>query len=518
MLICSLSVAQTVEVCQNGIDDDVDGLVDCFDDDCCDSSICESFYFDPCLEQECPFQGSFNFQIEKTPINNQQYQVTGQVLAGDVDFDGSVDIVALNENIAVELITANDEIIIHEESLPNYLSYSMGDVIKGNSSAEIIVSGKGLFCYDAEGNQLWNNLNLSNPLKVLGIADFDQDGQAEIYGDNYIFNGQTGETIIIEQTLNQFNPISSTGSAIAIDILPNEACNNCEGLEYVLGPHIFSIDLATQSARIEVSNLNMDPFETFNAVADWDLDGTLDVISRDLDKIEIWRSDGTVIRQVNRPTLGFPIIGLVNIGNLDSDPEPELSFIKENNMVALDNDLTAIWNVSVDDNSAITGMTLFDFNNDGINEICYRDEQNLRIINSTNGTNIEVLPCFSGTGAEYPILVDIDNDNEAEILIGCADNPTSSNGNVYVFSSSIGSPWPDCRPVWNQVNYFNVNVNDDLSIPIQQQNPHSILQDEALKGYLNQFLIPSSIDIDLKVDFSTSNTNCDQLSISVCNL
>ena len=33
------------EICDNGIDDDCDGLIDCFDGDCSEDQNCASFYF-----------------------------------------------------------------------------------------------------------------------------------------------------------------------------------------------------------------------------------------------------------------------------------------------------------------------------------------------------------------------------------------------------------------------------------------------------------------------------------------
>ena len=74
------------------------------------------------------------------------------------------------------------------------------------------------------------------------------------------------------------------------------------------------------------------------------------------------------------------------------------------------------WSITTTDNSGLTGATAFDFNGDGINEVVYRDEDSLRIISGPSGLNLATFPCGAVTGSEYPIVVDINNDAEAEII------------------------------------------------------------------------------------------------------
>ena len=48
------------------------------------------------------------------------------------------------------------------------------------------------------------------------------------------------------------------------------------------------------------------------------------------------------------------------------------------------NSLNKIWEINTTDSSGATGMTIFDLNGDGINELIYRDETALKIFNATN--------------------------------------------------------------------------------------------------------------------------------------
>jgi len=75
--------------------------------------------------------------------------------------------------------------------------------------------------------------------------------------------------------------------------------------------------------------------------------------------------------------------------------------------------------------------------------------------------------------------VDVDADGETEILCSCT-NELKSFG-------SAGTPWVSTRQVWNQHVYFNGNINDDLTIPIQQQGHHIVGDSIVLNNFLTQY-------------------------------
>ena len=60
--------------------------------------------------------------------------------------------------------------------------------------------------------------------------------------------------------------------------------------------------------------------------------------------------------------------------------------------------------------------------------------------------------------------------------------------------NSAGQPWVPSRKLWNQHAYFNVNVNDDLTIPKQVQTQQTVFSNDpcaagngrALNTFLNQ--------------------------------
>lgn len=145
-----------------------------------------------------------------------------------------------------------------------------------------------------------------------------------------------------------------------------------------------------------------------------------------------------------------------------------------------DNSLKLSFVLGHNDRSINTGFTMFDFDNDGIEEICYRDEFTLRIIKAsspfvTDRMTIDSNPgiiifkenCNSFTGFEYPVIADIDNDASAEmIVIGRSSGGTDNAwGWVYAVGNGNGDKFAPTRPVWNQFLYDPFKINDDLTIP-----------------------------------------------------
>ncbi|MCR5660017.1 MAG: T9SS type A sorting domain-containing protein, partial [Bacteroidales bacterium] len=168
----------------------------------------------------------------------------------------------------------------------------------------------------------------------------------------------------------------------------------------------------------------------------------------------------------------------------------------------LQSGLTTLWQHRHDDSSGQTGITLFDFNQDDIMELVYRDSDNLRIINGSGKSNITgndtIRPyniytrmMAAGTGCEYPIVADVNGDGSAEILVsGMLDQYANlpGVGGLHMF----GNPgnWAPARPVWNQYMYHVTNVNEDLTIPTYCFNKATVFTapDGTIRRPYNNFL------------------------------
>lgn len=110
-------------------------------------------------------------------------------------------------------------------------------------------------------------------------------------------------------------------------------------------------------------------------------------------------------------------------------------------------------------------MTLFDFNVDGKQEIVYRDETSLRIINGSGKShktgrdtiqsgrrvayNLTSFQVSSITKSEYPVVADVNGDGMAEIVVGGTLYVPYKDGNatINIFGANI-VPWQSAPPLW----------------------------------------------------------------------
>ena len=144
-----------------------------------------------------------------------------------------------------------------------------------------------------------------------------------------------------------------------------------------------------------------------------------------------------------------------------------------------DETLKASFILEHQDKSINTGFTMFDFDNDGIQEICYRDMQTLRIIKPTipyvkasytTADYPDVIkfsrPCQSYTGFEYPVIADIDNDASAEMIVVGQNQGAYAYGYIYAVGNGDGDKFAPALPVWNQFMYDPFKINPDLTTPV----------------------------------------------------
>lgn len=126
--------------------------------------------------------------------------------------------------------------------------------------------------------------------------------------------------------------------------------------------------------------------------------------------------------------------------------------------------------MTTDRSSRVTGSSVFDFEGDGVAEVAYNDERQFRIYRGPDGSELFSRCNTSGTLREYPIIVDVDNDDHAEVVLmannyafGCLDGTASGTG-IYVFRHPRNQ-WVRTRRIWNQHSYHVTNVNEDGTIP-----------------------------------------------------
>lgn len=570
------SLAQLgVENCNNGIDDDGDGHVDCYDSECdCDVTSACSTYQPP----------STVFDITQGWRSAQRTASSRVVpLVADVDGDGVTEVITYNEDNTIYILDGRNGTVERSHTYDSnpvsggfanpYLA--VGDIDRDGYSEIFHIERNGwirAFTYDLK--LLWKDQMNFTQLRPPALADFNGDGKAELYYGNEIRDALTGGVIVAGSHGTSMYPSGNDwqqelgGLSVAVDILSDFDCAACGGLELVLGHIIYAVDVENK-ALVEVKvmdkvgekvNYTGDYYPkdigwgghnySYTSVVDFNLDGQLDVLVSGAtgsptgpSTVFLWdmtndRAKAFVVtRSATEFHGGYDIkkdyqdlnggpcdgsdactwrrgVSALGVANIDADPEPECFFSSGSSLYAINHNMELEWANHEDfweSTSGITGATAFDFDGDGAAELIYRDEVDAHVVDGWSGQVLNspytnLLKCSSQTLVEYPVVADVDQDGEAELLLSCsayengrfeaANTGGSRNpeGHIRMYKSPQEAFWPPARDIWNQFAYYNVNVNDDLSIPTQQKAHHLSFTQTCTDPYapnrfpLNRFL------------------------------
>ncbi|MEQ9201043.1 MAG: LamG domain-containing protein, partial [Cyclobacteriaceae bacterium] len=525
--------------CADGIDNDGDGFVDCYDIDCAGGPSCTDFYFGNSVvcKDEPTKNPIFKLKVAWTSADETANSHSSPTV-GDIDQDGTPEIVVSNRQARtvsiLDGVTGATEFQINTAFEPeNGLVLAN---LQGDDCAEIIVVenvGNDIAVYDCEGNLVWTAKSTRNNIGLPSVADFNQDGVAELYYKNEIRDALTG-TILVTGSGNWDKDFVHGPIAVDID-------ETNPGLELITGNEIYGVDLAAGTLTL-LHDMDVDLASsgytgkyypkyyaawddqwTAISVADVNLDGHMDVVTSGAlgsdhngrtstfywdvtnNFVAVYQDAGN---NFNRGT------GRINIADVDGDGNLNMNYVQNQKLYSLQLDTTAgqvelrtLWTKNIKEGtSGFTGCTLFDFDGDGASETVYRSESSLIIIDGKNGDTRQEYTCISRTQEEYPIVADVDGDGASEICVPCytsdltSFNPYNNTrfSHIRVFEAD-GEVWQPSREVWNQHGYFSVNVNDDLTIPVEQQNHTKVFSEgecpefesidgknRVLNGFLNQ--------------------------------
>ena len=449
-------------------------------------------------------------------------------MIGDVDDDGQQEIVipSATDYLAsqMNIYNSNGTLKSQFNFVGTYVWNSVGLAKvrwQDNSYKNIIVvfgPDKHLYAYEANGTQLWqSNQPFSSHngetylTPAISFADFNHDGWTEVFIGSEVYDAATGVLLCKTDGNKGYSDRSWNWNNAPYQTMAADLCGDSR-LELAIGNTVYDVDIQsrtnfssnhiTVARQLSSSAMIMEdgsqiPFADGNTyLADINLDGSLDVVAMNVDGnnrviyLYVWDvATSTIIcskKITNARKFGTP-----QIGDLDNDGYSEICFITGtypdhgtgiNDMIyALKYNpsnsngvMDVFWNMPHDDDSGSTGLTMFDFNQDGYVELVYRDCNNLRIINGSlydhqtgqpvsQPYNLAYVSCHSSTGIEYPVIADVDLDGEVEIIVG-GETYLTGYGHIYIFKSS-GEPWAPARKVWNQYMYNVTNVNEDLTIP-----------------------------------------------------
>ena len=390
-------------------------------------------------------------------------------VAGDLDNDGSTEIVTTvsnlnysNVNGPLMVLKGNSGEVIWNSLQESNISVEVSTTpalmdLDGDGSVEIIV-------VSINGSK--RRLNIISPKEkkvvkffedgficgsfcMAAVGDIDGDGKPEISAGNVILNS--------DGSLKHFLIPTPGHSSSAATTTLAELDSNSPGMEAIVnGSQVYS-----NSGKF----LWKGDCIGFSAVGDLDNNGKNELVCSGSGSFSLYSSSGEMLWK--KPIVGGGNGGAPNIGSFLKNQGFQIGLAGGSNYVVHDIKGNLIWSTPTQDHSSSsTGSTIFDFNGDGKVEVVYNDETHLRIYDGSTGSVLWSTPNLSGTLWEYPLIVDIDNDKSADIIVPAPgwhaeDDRSIGQGGVKAFGDPT-KKWVSTRNLWNQYSYCPEAVSDKL--------------------------------------------------------
>lgn len=340
----------------------------------------------------------------------------------------------------------------------------------------------------------WESEPLPRTFNMPSIADVDQDGEAEVIVGGVVLAGRTGA---VKYTMS-----APAGRTVAVDV-DNDPEHR---MELVSARRVYRLE---GTVFEEVALLPVDARESL--VVDLVPGGRPEIVSvatpnhtvhvwrlAEDDSIEMLRSDLDLNGSLDPTRCADGSAGRTRGGgpptaaDVNADGVPDIAVAGGVGYAVIDGARlvdpavadadTFVWvRETIDCSSAQTGSSVFDFNGDGEAEVLYADEHTFYVYDGNHpmGEPLFTTCNTNGTILEMPIVADIDNDQQADIIVVSNARyreclPIGSGertSGVRVFSSRNGD-WVRTRRIWNQHPYHVSNVEADGSVPQREMPNH----------------------------------------------
>ncbi|ADT68217.1 choice-of-anchor A family protein [Pseudoalteromonas sp. SM9913] len=287
----------------------------------------------------------------------------------------------------------------------------------------------------------------------VSIADLDNDGSVEFSLGDAVYNYDTGSVYTFDWA----------PSSVIFD-------SNSDGVQEVLSSgqlnDVYGAELWRYVGEDKI---------WFSSIADIDGDQQPEVIlsipatsaTANKSKLVALEANGNVKWELDNSVNGGS--GAQSISNFLGKDDMGIAHAGYKSIDMYNNQGGLVWSVANDDEwSGKIGLSAYDFNGDGIDEVIVQDHYKVRVLNGVNGEVLSTVANSSGTLWEYPIVVDLEGDDNAELVVvsNNTDSRYSINNGVTVYGAADNSkPWKNATRIWNQHSYHQTNINQDGTVP-----------------------------------------------------
>ena len=508
------------EVCATATTPCVD-YTDCADDEFCEPTlgkcvpqvpgapICE---FKPPVG---PLTPTIEWSWTGSPIQPTANQIINTPVVIDLEHDGTPDVVivtsadfqqngvaylrALNGSDGTEKWADTVDVYKDTNRVNSRGTPAVAD-LDGDGFVEIVTpkSGGGLIAFNHDGSLRWTSTQQDGTTpwtKVLNsatvaIADLEGDGHPEIVVAGVVFDDQ-GRLIADGGTTVGGHDASYGSVTIVADV-------NGDGLqEIITGRAAFDVDAS--GVTMVWDNGQADGYP---AIADLDGDSAPEIVVVSSGSVRVQdAATGVVLASLPFPAGITGAGGPPTIADFNGDGIPDFATAGGNGYMVFQyvpgapGSINVLWTSTTKDTSSNrTGSSVFDFEGDGSAEVVYGDECYFRIYSGKDGTVLFETPSTSGTIHEYPVIADVDGDNNTEIVVVSNDlnhgnlatacplyGPTDQKRHgVFVYGDAADN-WVRTRRVWNQHAYHLTNIGADGAVP--HPEPASWIGPQGLNNY-----------------------------------
>jgi len=352
-------------------------------------------------------------------ISDNRVIATNNIAVADIDHDGIVEIIATQWTGRTGVIVFEHTGEVKWQVFSSYYFYATSIVIadlNGDSTPEIIIGNTVLNATD--GSLFWPEKGYTPGGGMSAVADIDLDGKPEV-------------------------------------IVGTSAYSNT-------GQPLWSFT---------------DFIYAFTAIGNFNEDNYPEIVAVSSGKIALFDYRGKIIWGPIYISYGGGGVGNPTIADMNGDGIPEIGVVGRYKYVVFQGkDGSELWtSYDIRDSSGYNSSSAFDFDGDGQAELIHAGNYHLQIIQGKDGSILAKIPNTSGTAYEYPVIVDVDNDNHADIVVASNSNFQSGSCNpqmevgIRVYQDKNNN-WPNTRKIWNQHSYHITNINDDGTVPAVEPN------------------------------------------------